>query len=227
MQPAPLVGYAKAKQEVPMKSLAEQLDAYAAYHGDLRNKLTHFLGVPLVTFAIFLALGWLRFVHAPDVPFTGATLFYLVVFLYYLWLDWQVALWQAPFTLALLWLADRVACWPFVESLLVFLATFVGGWAIQLLGHAFEGKRPALADNLLQIFNAPLFLIAEVAFLFGYRVDLRGAQFGKQSSPFVVDKSRAGKENGAVPMPIEALQGPGTAPSASAGIQVAKGGPGG
>lgn len=157
-----------------MKSLADQLDAYAAYHGDLRNKLTHFLGVPLVTFAILLVLGWLRFVHAPDAPFTGATLFYVVVFLYYLRLDWRIALWQAPFTLALLWLADRVALWPFAESLLVFLGTFMGGWAIQLLGHVFEGKRPALADNLLQIFNAPLFLTAEVAFLFGYREDLSG-----------------------------------------------------
>jgi uncharacterized membrane protein YGL010W len=157
-----------------MKSLAEQLDGYAAYHRDLRNKLTHFLGVPLVTFAIFLALGWLRFVHAPEVPYTGATLFYLVVFLYYMCLDWRVALWQAPFTVSLLWLADRVAVWPFAESLLVFLATFAGGWAVQLVGHAIEGKRPALADNLLQIFNAPLFLTAEVGFLFGCREDLRG-----------------------------------------------------
>jgi uncharacterized membrane protein YGL010W len=158
-----------------MKTLAEQLNTYAAYHGDRRNKLIHFVGVPLVTFAIFLFLSWLRFVHDPEIPFTGATLFYLVVFLYYLCLDWRIALGQAPFTLVLLWLADRVALWPFAESLLVFLATFLGGWAIQLLGHAFEGKRPALADNLLQIFNAPLFLTVEVAFRVGWRNDLRGA----------------------------------------------------
>ena len=74
-----------------MNSLAKQLDAYGAYHEDLRNKLTHFLGVPLVTFAIFLGLGWLRFVHAPNLPCTGATLFFLVVTLYYLRLDWKIA----------------------------------------------------------------------------------------------------------------------------------------
>ena len=39
--------------------------------------------------------------------------------------------------------------------------------AVQLIGHAFEGRRPALADNLLQIFNAPLFLTAEVVALLG------------------------------------------------------------
>jgi uncharacterized membrane protein YGL010W len=159
-----------------MKSLAEQLDAYGAYHGDPRNKLTHFFGVPLVTFALFLALGWLRFVGDPQASYyTGAALFYLVVFLYYLRLDWKIALAQAPFTLTLLWLADRVALWPFADSSLVFVATIMGGWVIQLVGHAFEGKRPALADNLLQIFNAPLFLAAEVAFLLGWRSDLRGA----------------------------------------------------
>jgi uncharacterized membrane protein YGL010W len=166
-----------------MKTLAEQLHAYATYHGDRRNKLTHFVGVPLVTFAIFLFLSWLRFVHDAEIPFTGATLFYLVVFLYYLCLDWRVALDQAPFTLALLWLADRVALWPFADSLLVFLATFLGGWLIQLLGHAFEGKRPALADNLLQIFNAPLFLTVEVAFLLGWRNDLRSAVAHNSSVP--------------------------------------------
>ena len=44
----------------------------------------------------------------------------------------------------------------------MFLTTFVLGWIIQLVGHAIEGKRPALADNILQVFNAPLFLTVEV-----------------------------------------------------------------
>jgi uncharacterized membrane protein YGL010W len=158
--------------------LAEQLASYAAYHRDWRNKLTHFVGVPLVTFALFLFLGWLRFAHAPEVPFTGATLFYFVVFLYYLYLDWQVALIQAPVTLALLWLADRVALWPFAWSLGVFAGAFVVGWVVQLLGHAIEGRRPALVDNLLQALNAPLFLTVEVLLLMGFRQDLRGAVAG-------------------------------------------------
>jgi uncharacterized membrane protein YGL010W len=153
-----------------MKSLQEQMDAYAAYHHDRRNKATHFVGVPLVTFALFVALGWFRFVPAPDLPLlSGAALFYLVVFLYYLCLDWKVALLQAPLTLALLYVADRVSLWPYTESLLVFLTAFVGGWVVQLLGHAFEGRRPALVDNLLQVFNAPLFLTLEVLHLLGIR----------------------------------------------------------
>ncbi len=153
-----------------MRSLQEQLDAYAAYHQDPRNKLTHFFGVPLVTFSLFVFLGWFRFVEAPVAPFlSGAALFYLVVFLYYLSLDWFVALVQMPFTVVLLWLADWVALRPFTESVLIFLAAFVGGWIIQLVGHALEGRRPALTDNLLQIFNAPLFLTVEALLFLGIR----------------------------------------------------------
>jgi uncharacterized membrane protein YGL010W len=174
-----------------MKTLAEQLAAYEAYHRDPRNTLTHFVGVPLVTFGLFLLLSWLRFVHAPEAPFlTGAALFYLSVAIYYLVLDWKVALLQAPFSLSLLWLADRVALWPFPESLAVFLAAFVGGWVVQLVGHYFEGRRPALTDNLLQIFNAPLFLTTEVMFLLGFGRELRDAG-GLHTAP-AVPKSDSG-----------------------------------
>jgi uncharacterized membrane protein YGL010W len=164
-----------------MKSLSEQVNAYEAYHHDMRNRLTHFVGVPLVTFAIFLFLGWLRFAHYPAIPFTGATLFYFIVFIYYLILDWKIALLQAPFTLFLLWLADRIAVWPFLESLTAFLIAFIGGWIIQLIGHALEGRRPALADNILQIFNAPLFLTVEVV-----SAVTHSGQPAKQSPPDVV-----------------------------------------
>jgi uncharacterized membrane protein YGL010W len=157
-----------------MLTLKQQLESYGAYHTDPRNKLTHFVGVPLVTFSLFLFLGWFRFVHAPGWPITGATLFFLVVMIYYLRLDPTIALLQAPFTLILLWLSDRAALLPLGQSVGVFLAAFVGGWIIQLVGHAIEGRRPALADNLLQVFNAPLFLTAEVLFLLGRRQDLRG-----------------------------------------------------
>jgi uncharacterized membrane protein YGL010W len=156
-----------------MTSLKGQLASYGAYHRDPRNKLTHFVGVPLVTFSLFLFLSWFRLVFALQWPITAATVFFLIVFLYYLRLDWSVALLQAPLNLALLALADRAALLPWVSSLSVFLATFVLGWALQLIGHAIEGRRPALADNLLQIFNAPLFLTVEMLFAFGLRSDLR------------------------------------------------------
>ena len=131
--------------------------------------------MPLVTFSIFLFLSWFRFAPAPEIPLTAATLFYLSVAVYYLMLDWQIALLQAPVTLALLFLADWIAQWPLTQTLLVFAATFVGGWIIQLIGHGIEGRRPALADNFLQLFNAPLFLTCELLLSLGFRHDLQVA----------------------------------------------------
>jgi uncharacterized membrane protein YGL010W len=148
------------------------MESYGAYHKDPRNKLTHYFGVPLVTFALFEFLGWFRFVLTPNLPITVATIFFVGVLIYYLRLDSIVALIQLPFTLTLLWLADWAARLPVGWSLFVFLTTFVLGWILQLAGHAIEGRRPALADNILQVFNAPLFLTVEALARFGLRRDL-------------------------------------------------------
>jgi len=155
-----------------MKSLKEQLQAYAAYHQSRSNKITHFFGVPLVTFSLFLCLSWIRFVQLPVFSITAASIFCVCVFVYYLWLDWMVALVQLPFNGVLLFLADRAAVLPFAESLCISAVSFIGGWAIQLAGHAIEGRRPALADNVLQALNAPLFLAVELLTFIGLRKDL-------------------------------------------------------
>jgi uncharacterized membrane protein YGL010W len=56
-----------------------------------------------------------------------------------------------------------------------FAVLFVGGWILQLVGHVFEGRKPALADNLFQIFVAPVFLCAELFFALGYKSALHAA----------------------------------------------------
>jgi uncharacterized membrane protein YGL010W len=49
----------------------------------------------------------------------------------------------------------------------------VGGWALQFLGHYFEGKKPAFLDDIRGLLDGPLFLVAEVAFKLGLSPDLR------------------------------------------------------
>ena len=53
-----------------------------------------------------------------------------------------------------------------------FLVLFVGGWVLQFLGHHYEGKRPALLDNIFQAFIGPMFLVAETMVALGQRRDL-------------------------------------------------------
>jgi uncharacterized membrane protein YGL010W len=52
---------------------------------------------------------------------------------------------------------------------------FVDGWVIQFVGHIFEGKKPAFVDDLVGLLIGPLFVLAETAFLFGLRNDVREA----------------------------------------------------
>ena len=157
-----------------MKSLEEQMSFYAAYHQDGRNKLSHFIGVPAIIFGLFIALGWLR-VELGGVTLTAAMLLAAAVMLWYFVLDVPLALAMLAVNGLLLYLADQVAVQPVKEGALWFLAFFGGGWVIQLIGHVFEGRKPALVDNFFQIFVAPIFLAAEVFFALGYKPELHRA----------------------------------------------------
>ena len=75
-------------------------------------------------------------------------------------------------TAALVWSATRSPALGTMQGWIWFAVLFVGGWILQLVGHGFEGRKPALADNLFQIFVAPIFLAAEVFFALGYKPQL-------------------------------------------------------
>jgi uncharacterized membrane protein YGL010W len=75
----------------------------------------------------------------------------------------------------LLYLADIVATQPMATGAVWFAVFFGGGWVIQLIGHVWEGRKPALVDNFFQIFVAPIFLAAEVFFALGYKPALHAA----------------------------------------------------
>lgn len=48
------------------------------------------------------------------------------------------------------------------------------GWGTQFLGHGiFEGRRPALVDNMFQTLIAPLFVVLEAFFFFGLKSNLK------------------------------------------------------
>lgn len=102
-----------------------------------------------------------------------ALLFFIGVGIYYLILDFQVGGFALLGFLPLLVLAHFLSQASTAVSVWGFTIFFVGGWIVQLLGHYFEGRRPALLDNLSQVFNAPLFLVCELLFKFHRRPDLK------------------------------------------------------
>jgi len=157
-----------------MQTLEQQMSFYAAYHQDARNKATHFVGVPMIIFGLFIALGWAR-IEAGGVMLSAAMLLAAVVLVWYFLLDVPLALAMLAGNGVLLYLAHLVSVQPIATGALWFLVFFGGGWVIQLIGHVYEGRKPALVDNFFQIFVAPIFLAAEVFFALGYKPALHAA----------------------------------------------------
>jgi uncharacterized membrane protein YGL010W len=153
-----------------MKTLEDQMGVYAAYHQDARNKATHFLGVPVIVLSLMIPLSWLRFEGI-----SAAMLVTAVLLAYYLALDVWLGLAMCVLMGALLWLAQVIADQGALLGWAWFGGLFVGGWILQLVGHVFEGRKPALADNLFQIFVAPIFLCAELFFALGYKPQMHSA----------------------------------------------------
>ena len=147
---------------------------YSAYHQDARNKATHFIGVPIIVLSLFIPLAWLR-VDLAGFSISAGLLLAAIVLVYYLVLDVPLGLAMLVVFAVLLWLGERIAALGTTAGWTWFAVLFVGGWILQLVGHVFEGRRPALADNLFQIFIAPIFLAAEVFFALGYKPRLHAA----------------------------------------------------
>ena len=146
----------------------EQMGMYAAYHRDWRNRATHHLGVPLIVIALLLALMQVPVTQiAGNQEITAAT-----VVLALLLLGYVIAIPLLGAFTALIYTALYVVAVRLVDDLGPLLwaaagACFVVGLALQLVGHFFEGRRPALTVNAIQIFMAPPFLAAELIFALG------------------------------------------------------------
>jgi uncharacterized membrane protein YGL010W len=160
--------------ENAMSTLFErQLATYASYHRDARNRATHFIGIPAIVFSILAALALWR-IPVAGMDLSAAWVVALLALLGWIALDRSIGLAMAimmvPMLLVAEWIArsfDTAAIWW------TFAVFFVGGWVFQLVGHAaFEGRRPALMDNLFQAFVGPMFIMAEVLMMFGLRQDL-------------------------------------------------------
>jgi uncharacterized membrane protein YGL010W len=161
-----------------MKTLEEHMSTYAAYHQDGRNKATHFVGVPLIVLSLMIPLAWIR-LDVGGLSISAAMLITTALLAYYLALDFVLGLAMVVVMGALLWLGQQIASQGTLPGWIWFGVLFVGGWILQLVGHVFEGRRPALADNLFQIFVAPIFLCAEAFFALGYKPALHSAVLEK------------------------------------------------
>jgi len=142
----------------------DQLAMYAAYHRDRRNKITHFIGVPLIIFSLFIITWDVYLFDIGNTPVNLALLLTTILLMLYWYISPTIGLLLTIDFGIGLWLASLVVANESISAFYAFLISFIVGWIIQFVGHGYEGRKPALFDNLLQIFMAPFFLAAEVMF---------------------------------------------------------------
>ena len=155
-----------------MKNLVDHLSQYAAYHRDPRNIASHFIGIPMIVLAVAILLsrpGW----AVAGLTLSPALLVTLASAWFYLRLEIGLGLLMTGLLALSLWAGQTLAA----QSTLVWLGSgiglFVVGWAIQFVGHYYEGRKPAFVDDVSGLIVGPLFVVAELAFLLGLRQALK------------------------------------------------------
>ena len=154
-----------------MTKLEQLLSQYAAYHLDHKNILTHFVGIPLIVFSILCLTARVGFMLS-GMELTLALGLIVVTSLYYFSLDRIFAFIMLIVLLAAYPLALKIAHLEFSAWLSLSIGIFVVGWVFQFIGHFYEKKKPAFMDDVVGLAVGPLFVLAEMVFMLGFRKEL-------------------------------------------------------
>jgi uncharacterized membrane protein YGL010W len=176
-----------------MKSAIEQLSTYKSVHLNRKNIRTHFIGVPMIIWAIALLLAGVaievesatlkEFFGTQSIKFTLAACLSMVIFIYYLLLSLPLALVAFALFGPLMWSVHLVV--TLENHTIIALVVFVIGWIIQFIGHHYEKAKPAFFDDINQLFIGPLFVVAEIYFLLG-----QGKVLDKNITAKAIEKRR-------------------------------------
>ena len=157
-----------------MKTIAQHLAQYASYHRNMRNVITHIIGIPIIVVSVAALLARLT-LEVNGVTLSAAMLMAAASILFYLRLDIGLGLIMAVLMSGSVIIGTEVAALPMMQWLVISVGSFVVGWIIQFIGHYFEGRKPAFVDDLSGLAIGPLFVTVEVLFMLGLRRDLREA----------------------------------------------------
>ncbi|KAF2636080.1 DUF962-domain-containing protein [Massarina eburnea CBS 473.64] len=162
-------------------NLEKQMRLYGAYHHNSVNVVIHVVCVPaiLMTFVVLFTNtpsvplpSWLS---VPYLPLNAGTFGVFIYSTLYILMEPVAGALLTPL------LIGGAACANHLASTYGATANYWAGginavsWIAQFVGHgAFEGRAPALLNNLVQaLFLAPFFVWFEILFSLGYRPDLK------------------------------------------------------
>ena len=174
-----------------MKSVEVQLSNYKSVHFNKTNIKTHFVGIPLIVWAITVLLSLNTFnieIAGTMLTYTPAMVFFALSLLYYFKLHVKLGLGMLFYVVANVYLASLVSAMEYV--LWIAIATFIAGWVIQFIGHIYEKAKPAFMDDIMGLIIGPLFLMAEVYFALGLEKQLHD-----EITPMAIEKRRLIERN--------------------------------
>jgi uncharacterized membrane protein YGL010W len=156
-----------------MRTAQQLLTGYAAYHRDRRNIATHFVGVPMIMFAVCILLSRPVFDLA-GLPLSAAVVVFVISAAWYLTRgEFLLGLATSALIAAMVWSAAFIAASSTATWLTAGLGLFLVGWVIQFVGHYYEGRKPAFVDDISGLMVGPMFVVAEALFGLGWNTRLR------------------------------------------------------
>ena len=170
----------------PFRPALTLLTQYAAYHRDRRNIQTHLVGVPMIVFAIgvllsqpVVAYSWLLITPA-WVLFVLSSLWYVT--------RGEFALQVAVVAVMALLIGSAQVLGHSSPSWVVWgVGLFVLGWVIQFVGHYYEGRKPAFADDLVGLLVGPMFVVMELLAALGACRGLMARIEAEAGAPYLRD----------------------------------------
>ena len=169
----------------PFRPALALLQQYAEYHRDRRNIVTHFFGVPMIVVAVGVLLARPVMLLA-GLAVTPAWAVFALVALWYLsrgHLGIGVATTTGVGLLMLM--AHRVSDSSVAHWLAWGVGFFALGWVIQFVGHYYEGRKPAFADDIVGLLVGPMFVALELLAPLGFFKSLL-AQVERHAGPTVI-----------------------------------------
>lgn len=135
-----------------MQDIQSLFADYASYHRTKGNKNYHRIGIPLIMLTL---IGMLTYVPLPGganaamLLITAATIYYLVI-------EWRLALAMLAVSIAFYFLGAAMPLW-------LNAALFILGWIFQFIGHSvYEKRQPAFVRNFVHLLVGPLWILNDV-----------------------------------------------------------------
>jgi len=129
---------------------------YASYHQTKGNKWFHRFGIPLIMLTALGMLARIGIVTIRNVRIDGGMLLIALAVVYYLMLEWRLAIPMLIVSIAFYLLGVWMPMW-------LNVALFILGWIFQFIGHSvYEHKQPAFFRNVVHLLIGPLWILNDV-----------------------------------------------------------------